>query len=51
MGKPVSKSADVYSFGILLFELVAHQIPYSGAAKAIAVAYQVAQGTVGDESC
>ena len=42
----VSKRADVYSFGILLFEIVAHQIPYADVIP-LMVPYLVLEGKVG----
>ena len=27
--EPVSKAADVYSYGIFLWEIIAHEVPFS----------------------
>ena len=43
----VSKSCDVYSYGVLLFEIVTEQVPFQGVLS-FEIPSMTAEGKVGD---
>jgi len=44
--EPVSKSCDIYSYGIVLWEIVTQQVPFSGM-QYFEIMKKVAAGEVG----
>ena len=46
MKKPVSKMCDVYSYGILLWELITHDQPFKELTSVFLIPHEVLNGKV-----
>ena len=49
MKKPASKMCDVYSYGILLWEMTTHDQPFNKLASTLLIPHEVLSGQVNTE--